>query len=664
LHIPDTVIGPLTYIPLYVVMIFIWLYAGYRLKKTLRSKQVPMMAMLAAFSFVIMMINLPVVMGTSGHATGGAIMGIILGPWAAVIAMTVTLIIQALLFGDGGLTTLGANSFNMAFIIPFSAYIIYRIMSGRSPVTSKRRLVAAVIAGYFSLVLASACCGFELGIQPVLYPASQGYTYIQFPLSVTMPVMVGSHLFFGIIEALATGLIFAYLQVNDPTLLEGKKAWLHRETNPSKGLLANKMFRTLLLILGVLIILTPIGLYLGGETFGENASSTLWNAPLADYGIPGVSTTMGTVLGYVASAIVGVVVCGGVLYLLGRLAARNDHDNLPLKQGKNVGSEANKGTAMNVTGDMIIPEWMRASDAGPGPSNMIPKKRKNHIQNTLSGILNFFEDSVTSESYTLRNGILQSLDPRVKLVSILALILAISMTMDWKLLVTVYLLVLVFAYLSRIEIGFFIKRVWLFIPIFAGIIALPMLFNVFYPGDSLVTLATPGPGAWLGPFRLPETISITAQGIAAALIFTLRVATGVSATVLLVLTTPREKLFKSLRSVGVPRVYVLTLDMCYRYIFMFTDLVRAFYTAKKSRTIKRMSLLEEQKWVGGRIGYTLVKSLDMGEKVHGAMVSRGYTGDVKILEDFRLKPRDYAAAVSVLAFSAILILASRHIIMI
>ncbi len=130
MHIPDTVIGPLTYIPLYVIMVFIWLYAGYRLKKTLRSRQVPMMAMLAAFSFVIMMINLPVVMGTSGHATGGAIMGIILGPWAAVIAMTVTLIIQALLFGDGGLTTLGANSFNMAFIVPFSAYIIYRILSG------------------------------------------------------------------------------------------------------------------------------------------------------------------------------------------------------------------------------------------------------------------------------------------------------------------------------------------------------------------------------------------------------------------------------------------------------------------------------------------------------------------------------------------------------
>ncbi len=653
-------------------MIFIWLYAGYRLKKTLRSKQVPMMALLAAFSFVIMMINLPVVAGTSGHATGGAIMGIILGPWAALIAMTVTLIIQALLFGDGGLTTLGANSFNMAFVIPFSAYIIYRVLSGRSAVTSKRRLASAVIAGYLSLLLASAFCGFELGMQPILYPASQGYSYIQFPLSVTMSVMVGSHLFFSVIEALATGLIFAYLQVNDPQLLGGKKTLRASEkvtkgTALSKGPRSNKMFKTLLLILGVLILLTPIGLYLGGDTFGENASSTLWNAPLADYGFPGVSTTMGTVLGYVFSAIVGVVVCGSILYLIGKLAAKNDKDHLSDGPEKTVGGEIKKtyaSTAISTTEGITIPEWMRVSDAGPTPGSAIYKKRKNHVQSTLSGIFNFFEDSVTSESYTRRNGILQSLDPRVKLVSILALILAITMTMDWRVLLAVYLLVLIFAYLSKIEVGFFIKRVWLFIPIFAGIIAMPMLFNIFYPGDSLVTLATPGPDAWLGPIRLPETISITGKGVMAAMVFTLRVATCVSATVLLVLTTPREKLFKSLRSVGVPKVYVLTLDMCYRYIYMFTDLIRAFYTAKKSRTIKRLSLLDEQKWVGGRIGYTLVKSLDMGEKVHGAMVSRGYNGDVKILDDFRLKPRDFVAAFSVLAFSAILILVSQHIIMI
>lgn len=223
MHIPDGVVGPLTYIPLFIVMVPIWLYAGYRLRKTLRSRQVPLLALLAAFSFVIMMFNLPLAMGTTGHITGGAIIGIILGPWAAVVSMSVALVIQALLFGDGGWTTLGMNCFNMAFVIPFSAYVVYRLLSGRSAIISKRRIAAAAVAGYVSITLAAACTGFELGIQPLLYTASANY--FQFPLTVTMPIMVGSHLLlFGVVEALVTGLIFAYLQKNNPGLLEPEKA--------------------------------------------------------------------------------------------------------------------------------------------------------------------------------------------------------------------------------------------------------------------------------------------------------------------------------------------------------------------------------------------------------------------------------------------------------
>ncbi|HTY91500.1 MAG TPA: cobalt ECF transporter T component CbiQ [Methanocella sp.] len=310
----------------------------------------------------------------------------------------------------------------------------------------------------------------------------------------------------------------------------------------------------------------------------------------------------------------------------------------------------------------MIPDWMKDVDVGPCSCRSVSAKKKNYIQKTLSGIMKFIEETIVSESYTRKNGLLQSLDPRVKLISIIALIVAVSITGDWKILLLVYFLTLVFAYMSKIEVSFFIKRVWLFIPIFAGIIALPMIFNVFLPGDSLVTLVTLGQGAKIGPFLLPETIAITRQGLMGATVFTLRVATCVSAGVLLFITTPRDLFFKSLRSVGVPRVYVLTLDMCYRYIFLFADLIGAFYTAKKSRSIKTMPLIEEQKWVGGRIGYTFIKAMDMGEKVHGAMVSRGYRGDVKIMDDFRMRRRDYVALACVLAFSLLLALASWHII--
>lgn len=226
MHIPDGFLGPYTYIGLFLVMIPVWLYAGYRLRKDLKSKQVPLLALSAAFSFVIMMFNLPIPGGSTGHAVGGAIIGIILGPWAAVVSISVALIIQALLFGDGGITAIGANCFNMAFVMPFSAYVIYKLISGKSKITSTRRLAAAVIAGYLSLSLAAGFTAFEFGIQPYLHHDASGRPlYMPYDLNISLPFMLGEHLlFFSVLEALVTGLIFSYLQKNNPEILADKKA--------------------------------------------------------------------------------------------------------------------------------------------------------------------------------------------------------------------------------------------------------------------------------------------------------------------------------------------------------------------------------------------------------------------------------------------------------
>ncbi len=157
---------------------------------------------------------------------GGAIIGIILGPWASVVSISVALIIQALLFGDGGITAIGANCFNMAFVMPFSAYIIYKLISGKSEVTSMRRVAAAVLAGYLSLTLAAGFTGFEFGIQPILHPAVNGeFPYMPYGLGVTLPAMLSEHmLFFSILEGIMTGLILLFIQKSDPSLLEDKKA--------------------------------------------------------------------------------------------------------------------------------------------------------------------------------------------------------------------------------------------------------------------------------------------------------------------------------------------------------------------------------------------------------------------------------------------------------
>jgi cobalt/nickel transport system permease protein len=225
MHIPDGYLGPPTCIAAYAAMFPIWAIASARVKKNLQARQVPLLAIGAAFSFVIMMFNVPIPGGTTGHATGAVLTAILLGPWAACITTSVALIIQALLFGDGGITALGANCFNMAFVMPFTGYAVYRIVSGNSAVTAVRRAAAAGAAGYIGITIAAATTAVMFGIQPLLHTTASGQAlYCPYGLKVTVPIMAGEHLLiFGWIELLVTALVVKFLQKQDPALLEPLK---------------------------------------------------------------------------------------------------------------------------------------------------------------------------------------------------------------------------------------------------------------------------------------------------------------------------------------------------------------------------------------------------------------------------------------------------------
>ncbi|MDO8525141.1 MAG: cobalt transporter CbiM [Candidatus Omnitrophota bacterium] len=222
MHIPDGYLGPTTCGFFYIVMAPIWAIASKVVKKTLSAKQVPILAIGAAFSFVIMMFNVPIPGGTTGHAVGGVLVAILLGPWAACIAITTALVVQALLFGDGGITAIGANCFNMAFALPFAGYYIYKAISCNSPMNSNRRVVAAGIAGYAALNITAALTGFEFGVQPFLHKTAGGQAlYCPYGLNIALPMMLGEHLLvFGWIEAVITALVIKYLQKQDITLLK------------------------------------------------------------------------------------------------------------------------------------------------------------------------------------------------------------------------------------------------------------------------------------------------------------------------------------------------------------------------------------------------------------------------------------------------------------
>ena len=221
MHIPDGYLGPATYGSMFILTVPFWVTASRKLQRSLKARQAPYLALGAAFSFVIMMFNFPMLGGTTGHATGAALIAILLGPWAAVISVSVAIVIQALLFGDGGITAIGANCFNIAVAGGLTGYGIYRLIAAGSDAGSKRRLIAAAVASYLSLNMSALLTAVQLGIQPLIEKSSTGQPlYAPYPLSVTVPAVLAGHLIlFGLVEAVVTMLVVRYFQKNEPKML-------------------------------------------------------------------------------------------------------------------------------------------------------------------------------------------------------------------------------------------------------------------------------------------------------------------------------------------------------------------------------------------------------------------------------------------------------------
>jgi cobalt/nickel transport system permease protein len=329
MHIPDGYLGPGTFIAFWIIMIPIWIYAGKKME-TLGSKRAPLLALASAFAFVIMMFNLPVPGGSSGHAVGGTIIAVVIGPWAAVIAISIALALQALMFGDGGLTAYAANCFVMSVMMPFVGYYTYKFISGNTDIKSSRRVIAIAIGAWLSITVAATAVGFILGLQPILYRGANGLPlYMPYPLSVTVPAMFLEHAFaFSIVEALVSALIFAYIQRTDTSIFYAEKA------APQE--VSKKSTRDLAIGMLLLIILTPLGLLAAGTAYGEWAPeelkervgyvppgleklSDLWHAPIPDYSF----SNLPPVLGYILAAAIGVILCMGILYFMGKKIAKN-----------------------------------------------------------------------------------------------------------------------------------------------------------------------------------------------------------------------------------------------------------------------------------------------------------------------------------------------------
>jgi len=219
-HIPDGYLSPQTAGALYAVSAPLWALSIRGIRRRMETRSVPLLALLAAFSFLIMMFNIPLPGGTTGHAIGAVLIAILVGPWPAIMAVTVALAVQALFFGDGGILALGANAFNCGCMMPFVGYLVFAALKGSSKPFERRFAVAAAVGGYAGINAAAFLVALELGLQPALHHTSSGTPlYCPFPLGVTVPAMMTAHLTVaGAAEAVLTGGIVAFLGKHHPEL--------------------------------------------------------------------------------------------------------------------------------------------------------------------------------------------------------------------------------------------------------------------------------------------------------------------------------------------------------------------------------------------------------------------------------------------------------------
>ncbi|MGE5391183.1 MAG: cobalt transporter CbiM [Deltaproteobacteria bacterium] len=226
MHIPDGYLAPQTAIPLLAVMVPVWGAAVKKVQHDMKKKEVPVLAVGAAFSFTIMMFNLPIPGGSSAHAVGAVLLAILLGPWAACLGVSTALIIQALIFNDGGILAIGANCLNMGVIMPFIGYYIYKLFKGKAGAISGRGIAAAFMAGYVGLCFAALSTALMFGSQYEWFKAADG-TPLYFPLSLKVAVsaMMAEHLTLaGPVEGIVTALGLTFVGRSYPELLKDEPA--------------------------------------------------------------------------------------------------------------------------------------------------------------------------------------------------------------------------------------------------------------------------------------------------------------------------------------------------------------------------------------------------------------------------------------------------------
>jgi len=314
MHIPDNYLSPASCAVLAVAAAPVVGLSITKVKAQLKENKelAPMLGIAASLSFLLMMFNVPIPGGTTAHAVGGVLLSILIGPYAASLALTVALLLQALLFGDGGILALGANIFNMAIAMPFVGYAVYHFFRKQNHETA-----GVLVGSYVGINVAAFLTAIELGIQPIIATQGGEPLYNPYGLAVTIPAMMVTHLTIaGAVEVFFTYVIYRFVKQVAP-----------QELYTPTSVNTTSFVKKIRYILIALVVLSPLGLLAEGTAFGEWSADELaemmnnvpagiengfsFEALFSDYTIPGTNIAVG----YILSAITALL----IFYILGKM---------------------------------------------------------------------------------------------------------------------------------------------------------------------------------------------------------------------------------------------------------------------------------------------------------------------------------------------------------
>jgi cobalt/nickel transport system permease protein len=251
---------------------------------------------------------------------------------------------------------------------------------------------------------------------------------------------------------------------------------------------------------------------------------------------------------------------------------------------------------------------------------------RHFVESTLRGFSRALGKALASEQTATKSGLLQSLDPRARIIAIFVLVLTVTLCRKIEVVAALFFATILIALFSRIAIGTLLKRVWLIVFGFTGLIAFPALFIT--PGHAI--------GA-VGP------LTITAQGARTAAMLILRVETAVTLTTALVLSTPWTQILRGLRSLWIPAEVISMLAMTHRYIFLLIETANQMFESRQSRMVGVLSGTEQRRMAGRTAGVLLSKSMDLSGDLYMAMQSRGFAGEIRLLNDPQIRAIDVIA---------------------